>query len=79
MKTATGEVEVWTICPHGAEVDSRQSRHSRVRSRAAASILKIGIISDTHGLVRAEAIRSLRGVDHIIHAGDIGHPEVISD
>ena len=63
---------------HGAEVEGRQSGH-RVRSRAAASILKIGIISDTHGLVRPEALRSLGGVHHIIHAGDIGHPEVISE
>jgi len=38
----------------------------------------IGIISDTHGLLRPEASEQLRGVDHIIHAGDIGGPEVIS-
>lgn len=39
--------------------------------------MKIGIISDTHGLLRPEAVERLGGVDHIIHAGDIGHPEVI--
>jgi putative phosphoesterase len=39
--------------------------------------MKIGIISDTHGLLRPEAVEALRGVDHIIHAGDIGRPEVI--
>ena len=38
---------------------------------------KIGIISDTHGLLRPEAERGLTGVDHIIHAGDIGCPEII--
>jgi uncharacterized protein len=38
----------------------------------------IGIISDTHGLLRSEACERLAGVDHIIHAGDIGRPEVIS-
>ena len=38
---------------------------------------RIGIISDTHGLLRPEAERGLAGVDHIIHAGDIGHPEII--
>jgi putative phosphoesterase len=32
----------------------------------------VGIISDTHGLVRPEALRALEGVDLIIHAGDIG-------
>jgi len=39
---------------------------------------KIGIISDTHGLLRPEAERLLAGVDHIIHGGDIGHPDIIS-
>lgn len=39
--------------------------------------MRIGIISDTHGLLRPEAVDALRGVDHIIHAGDIGRPEVI--
>lgn len=37
----------------------------------------IGIISDTHGLLRPEAIDQLAGVDYIIHAGDIGSPDVI--
>ena len=40
--------------------------------------MRIGIISDTHGLLRPEAVERLAGVDHIIHAGDIGQPEVIS-
>ena len=40
-------------------------------------IFRIGIISDTHGLLRPEAERSLTGVDHIIHAGDIGRPEIV--
>src|SRR4030095_6083005 len=40
-------------------------------------MFKIGIISDTHGLLRPEAERRLVGVDHIVHAGDIGRPEII--
>ena len=40
--------------------------------------MMIGIISDTHGLLRPEARERLAGVDHIIHAGDIGGPEVIA-
>lgn len=40
-------------------------------------MMRIGIISDTHGLLRPEAIERLAGADHIIHAGDIGAPEVI--
>jgi uncharacterized protein len=39
----------------------------------------IGVISDTHGLLRPEAIAHLRGSDHIIHAGDIGSPEIIAE
>ncbi|MGX5828193.1 metallophosphoesterase family protein [Mesorhizobium sp. 43Arga] len=39
---------------------------------------RIGIISDTHGLLRPEAERRLAGVDHIIHGGDIGRPEIIA-
>ncbi len=37
----------------------------------------IGVISDTHGLLRPEALKALRNSDLIIHAGDIGKPEVI--
>jgi putative phosphoesterase len=32
----------------------------------------IGVISDTHGLLRREALAALRGVEHILHAGDVG-------
>ena len=38
----------------------------------------VGLIADTHGLVRAEALRALHGVDLILHAGDVGGPEVIA-
>jgi putative phosphoesterase len=38
---------------------------------------RIGVISDTHGLLRPEAERCLAGVDHIVHAGDIGRPEIV--
>jgi uncharacterized protein len=40
-------------------------------------MFRIGIVSDTHGLFRPEAERGLAGVDHIIHAGDIGRPEIV--
>jgi hypothetical protein len=39
--------------------------------------VRIGLISDTHGLLRPEAVRALSGVEQIIHAGDVGGPEVI--
>jgi len=39
--------------------------------------ITIGVISDTHGLLRPEAIQSLIGVDHILHAGDVGDPLIL--
>jgi len=39
--------------------------------------IRVGLISDTHGLMRPEALKFLRGADHIIHAGDIGAPEIL--
>jgi uncharacterized protein len=41
------------------------------------SPVTIGVISDTHGLLRTEAIETLRGSDHIIHAGDVGSEEIL--
>jgi putative phosphoesterase len=35
------------------------------------------VISDTHGLLRPEALAALQGSDHIIHAGDVGSPEIL--
>lgn len=37
----------------------------------------LGVISDTHGLLRPEALRALRGSDRILHVGDIGAPEIL--
>ncbi|HLJ13097.1 MAG TPA: metallophosphoesterase family protein [Bryobacteraceae bacterium] len=37
----------------------------------------VGLISDTHGLLRAEALQALAGSDLIIHAGDVGKPEIL--
>jgi putative phosphoesterase len=42
-----------------------------------AKSVRIGLISDTHGLLRPEAIVALRGSQLILHAGDIGSPEVL--
>jgi putative phosphoesterase len=38
---------------------------------------RLGLISDTHGLLREEAVRALRGSDLILHAGDVGAPEIL--
>lgn len=39
--------------------------------------MRIGLISDTHGLLRPEAIQALHGVDRIVHAGDIGGSRIL--
>src|SRR6202007_1750502 len=39
----------------------------------------IGLISDTHGLLRPEALRALKGSDLIIHAGDVGDPKILEE
>jgi uncharacterized protein len=39
--------------------------------------MRIGVISDTHGLMRPEALRALQGAEHILHAGDVGDPAIL--
>ena len=43
-----------------------------------AQVRLAGVISDTHGLIRPEALRALQGVELILHAGDVGAPEVLT-
>jgi len=40
-------------------------------------VLRVGLIADTHGLLRPEATAFLAGSDHIVHAGDVGDPAII--
>ena len=42
-------------------------------------MLNIGVISDTHGLLRPEAVKALTGSDIILHAGDIGGPDIVRE
>jgi putative phosphoesterase len=42
-----------------------------------STVESVGLISDTHGLLRPEALAALRGSDLIIHAGDVGAPEIV--
>jgi len=39
--------------------------------------MKIGVISDTHGLLRPEPVEAMRSVDHILHAGDVGDAKIL--
>jgi putative phosphoesterase len=45
----------------------------------ANTVKRIGLISDTHGLLRKEAVEALRGSELIIHAGDVGKPEILEE
>jgi putative phosphoesterase len=40
---------------------------------------QVGVVSDTHGLLRPEVIETFQGVDVILHAGDIGDPEILAN
>jgi putative phosphoesterase len=40
--------------------------------------MKIGLISDTHGLLRSQALAALAGCEHIVHGGDIGDPAILA-
>lgn len=44
----------------------------------ATTTLTVGVISDTHGLLRPEALDALRGVDQILHAGDVGSADILA-
>jgi putative phosphoesterase len=52
--------------------------HSKPASGADPGVLRVGVISDTHGLLRPEATARLAGCDHIIHGGDIGGREILA-
>ena len=43
-----------------------------------SAALTIGVISDTHGLLRPEAVAALAGVDQILHAGDVGTADILA-
>jgi putative phosphoesterase len=53
------------------------TKQSRLAEADFTGIHRIGVISDTHGLVRPEALEILRGTEMTIHAGDIGGPKVL--
>jgi putative phosphoesterase len=40
-------------------------------------VIRVGVISDTHGLLRPEALKALQGADHILHAGDVGDAAIL--
>ena len=50
---------------------------SRTRAETDRGSVSVGVISDTHGLLRPEALEALQGSDAIIHAGDVGEEEIL--
>jgi uncharacterized protein len=46
-------------------------------SNLAKARVTVGVISDTHGLLRPEAVAALAGSDFLVHAGDVGDPEIL--
>jgi hypothetical protein len=59
-----------SVCP---DLDQRDGAPAKVNIWDARLVL----FSDTHGVLRPEATAALRGVDFIVHAGDVGSPEVL--
>jgi uncharacterized protein len=47
------------------------------RADGRRALVRVGLISDTHGLLRPQALAALRGSDYVIHAGDIGNPAIL--
>jgi putative phosphoesterase len=52
-------------------------RAVRARTKDIGIVFRVGIVSDTHGLLRPQVEQVLAGVDHIIHGGDIGGPDIM--
>lgn len=57
--------------------DGRGTRDGRAPAASPSRGTLIGVISDTHGLLRDSAVEALRGVDRIIHAGDVDGPGIL--
>jgi len=56
---------------------ARQEKQAQFPQVNSTDTIRIGLISDTHGLIREEALEALDGCQHIIHAGDIDTPNVL--
>jgi hypothetical protein len=67
-----------TAAPRNSPEKSQESKVKAIQESGVPTIpRKIGLISDTHGLLREEARQALRGSDVIVHAGDVGDPNIL--
>lgn len=57
--------------------DDGTARERRGGRGMVRRVTRVGVISDTHGLLRASALEALTGVDLILHAGDVGRAEIL--
>src|SRR5581483_10475766 len=57
----------------------RTARRTRPAHTPGAWTVKIGIVSDTHGLLRPEVAPILKGVERILHLGDVGKPSILEE
>jgi uncharacterized protein len=64
------------ILPHSAGGQEGMMHRAQAMTNA---VKRIGLISDTHGLLRKEALEPLRGSELILHAGDVGKPEILEE
>jgi putative phosphoesterase len=51
----------------------------QIAGAPSVRIITVGLISDTHGLLRPQAVDALRGSDFIVHSGDVGDPQILED
>ena len=58
---------------------SQLSDSTAIPGEAADGPVRIGVISDTHGLLRPQVFEAFRDVRHILHAGDVGDPDILVD
>lgn len=73
------EPDVHQRFKNSSAVKSSKAVTANVEVTTRKAPWRVGLISDTHGLLRPEAVRFLRGADHIIHAGDIGAPKILEE
>ena len=67
------------LTARGARGPTRPRLEDALEPATMRTIQLIGLISDTHGLLRPESVRALGGSDLIIHAGDVGDPRILEE
>src|SRR5207302_10711475 len=67
------------LTARGARGPTRPRLEDALEPATMRTIQLIGLISDTHGLLRPESVRALEGSDLIIHAGDVGDPRILEE